>query len=144
MEREITSADWGGLTVLVKGGQHDAGIPFSAGAVAKGIFFSFSVTLLLAVIMGALAAFTPWEGIPDGAHWFAYVSIALGGMLAAKHSRRFGWIHGIAVGLVYFLLSAVAFQPEFEWSLLASTPWQTRAFWSAAAGAAGGILGVNL
>lgn len=130
--------------MLFKGGQHEAGIPFSVGAVAKGFFLSLSVTLLVAVILGTLAALTPWEGMPGEAHWFSYVSIALGGMLAAKHSRRFGWIHGAVVGLLYFVLSAVAFQPDFQWSLMAGGPWLVKAFWSAAAGAAGGIVGVNM
>lgn len=130
--------------MLVRGGQHDGAVPFSVGAVAKGILLSLCVTLLVAVVLGVLVALTEWEGIDGGAHWFSYVSIALGGMLAAKQSRRFGWVHGAVVGLVYFLISAVAFQPDFQWALLASGPWLAKAFWSAAAGAAGGILGVNI
>lgn len=134
----------GGLAVLSKGGQHDAGIPFSFGAVTKGIFLSLGVTLFVAVVLGIAVSLTQWEGISGGAHWFSYVSIALGGMLAAKHSRRFGWIHGAVVGLAYFTLSAIAFQPGFEWAIVLTGPWLMKAFWSAAAGAVGGVLGVNI
>lgn len=130
--------------MVFRGGQADAGGAFSIGAVAKGLFLSFAVTLLVALLLGIAVAITTWEGMTSGAHWFSYVSIALGGMLAAKHSRRFGWIHGIGVGLAYFVISAVAFQPGFEWSLLGTTPWLTKAFGSAAAGAFGGVVGVNL
>lgn len=130
--------------MLSKGGQGDAGIPFSLGAVAMGVFLSFGVTLFVAILLGIAVSLTQWEGLSGGAHWFSYVSIALGGMLAAKHSRRFGWIHGAIVGLAYIVISAVAFQPDFEWSLLVTGPWLGKAFWSAAAGAAGGVFGVNV
>jgi len=85
--------------MLVRSGQGDATSVLSLGAVAKGVFFSFAVTLLVALFLGIAVALTEWEGLSSGAHWFSYVSVALGGMLAAKHSRRYGGFMAPASGL---------------------------------------------
>jgi putative membrane protein, TIGR04086 family/integral membrane protein, TIGR04097 family len=130
--------------MLVRSGQGDGTAVFSLGALARGVVFSFAVTLLVALFLGIAVALTEWEGLSSGAHWFSYVSVALGGMLAAKHSRRYGWIHGAGVGLAYFAISAAAFQPDFEWALLVTTPWLVKGLGSAAAGALGGVIGINL
>lgn len=117
---------------------------FSLGAIGKGTALSFSLTFGAAVLLGLAAALTQWEGLTQGFGAFSYVCVGLGGMLAAKSSRRVGWLHGGMVGLVYFAISATLFQDGFSWGQLLTLPWLARAFWDFAAGAVGGVLGVNL
>lgn len=117
---------------------------FSIGAVIGGAFLGFAVTFAGAVLMGLAVSLTAWEGFAADLHWFSYVSIAIGGMLAGKRSRRVGWLHGGLVGVLYFAVSASLFQSGFAWGDLLTAQWLTRAFWSFAAGALGGALGVNL
>lgn len=117
---------------------------FSLGSVGKGTALSFSLTFGAAVLLGLAAALTDWEGLTRGFEAFSYACIALGGMLAARSSRRSGWLHGGIVGLAYFAISAALFQDGFTWSQLWTWPWLARAFWDFVAGAAGGVLGVNL
>lgn len=117
---------------------------FSIGAVLGGAFLGFLITFAGAVLVGLAVSLTPWEGISADLHWFSYVSIAIGGMLAGKRSQRVGWLHGGAVGLIYFVVASILFQGDFAWGDLLSTAWLARAFWSFAAGALGGALGINL
>ena len=128
---------WAGL----EGG---GGRAFSLAAVGKGTALSFSLTLGVAALLGLAAALTQWEGLRGGFEAFSYACVGLGGMLAGRSSRRWGWMHGGAVGLLYFAISAALFQEGFSWSLVLSGPWLLRAVWDVGAGAAGGILGVNL
>jgi len=130
--------------MLSKSGQGDVGIPFSVGAVVKGLLLSFGVTLLVAALLGIAVSLTQWEGIASGTYWFAYVSIALGAMLAARHGRKLGWLHGVAVGILYFLVSVVVLQPDFQWAALAAGPSLMKATGCVASGLVGGVVGVNV
>jgi len=130
--------------MVLKSGQGDGAASFSVGAVAKGVLLSFVATLLVSVFLGIAVYLTRWEGITSGAHWFAYASIGLGGMLAARHSRKLGWLHGVAVGAAYFLAASFLFQPGFEWHALPASPSLAKALGCLVSGAAGGILGVNV
>ncbi len=132
------------MRVARAGLEGGSGGVFSLSAVGKGTALSFSLTLGVAALLGLAAALTQWEGLRGGFEAFSYACVGLGGMLAGRSSRRWGWLHGGAVGLLYFAISAALFQEGFNWSLLLSGPWLARALWDVAAGAAGGILGVNL
>lgn len=132
-----------GRKMLSKSGSSGAGVSFSIGAVAKGVFLSFAVTLMVAVLLGLAVSLTQWEGIAAEAYWISYVSIALGAMLAARHSRQAGWLHGAVVGAVFFIVSAVFLQPEFEWAALAAGPSLAKALGCLASGLVGGVVGVN-
>lgn len=116
----------------------------SVGAVLAGAALGFGITFLGSVFMGFAVAITPWEGFDVDLHWFSYVCIGIGGVLAAKRSRRGGLFHGGMVGLVYFAAAALLFRPDFDWSDLIGTAALIKAAWSVAAGAAGGIVGVNI
>lgn len=115
----------------------------SIGAIIRGAALSFGVSFLGAVLLGLAVSLTAWEGFSFDLRGFSYVSVALGGMLAAKRSRRFGWLHGGGVGLLYFLLSAALFQGDFEWAHLLTGQYLLKALGSFGAGALGGVLGVN-
>lgn len=130
--------------MLSRSGQGDATMILSVGAVAKGILLSFGVTLLVAAFLGLAVSLTQWEGIAGGAYWFSYASIALGGMLAAKQSKKLGWLHGAVVGLAYFLIAVTLLQPEFQWGMLAAGTSLLKALGCLASGAVGGMLGVNV
>lgn len=124
------------------GGRSPARI--SIGAVFGGTCLGFAVTFAGAVLMGLAVSLTAWEGISADLHWFSYVSIAIGGMLAGRRSRRVGWLNGGLVGILYAAVTALAFQSGFSPGDLFTAGWLAKAFWSFVAGAAGGVLGVNL
>jgi len=116
----------------------------SVGAVISGAALGFAITFAGAALLGLAASLTAWQGIDADIAWFSYLSIALGGMLAAKRSRRTGWLHGGLVGLVYFAVSAAFFQSGFTWGDLLAQDALAKALYSFAAGALGGVLGINL
>ena len=135
----------GRITVGRSGtGEAARGPAFSPGAIAKGTCFSLLVTLLGATFLGLAVSLTEWEGIGAGLDGFAYVSIALGGMFAARQGRRLGWLHGIGVGLVYYAVTTLFFHGDFSLSKTLSSEWLLGALWAAIAGAIGGVVGVNL
>src|SRR5690625_2448885 len=87
---------------------------FSIGAIAKGTGLTFAVVLFSATLLGLAVSLTEWEGFSRGLGGFTYVSIGLGGMLAAKQSQKLGWLHGGLVGIAYHVLSSFFFQGNFS------------------------------
>ncbi len=124
-------------------GENASGSTFSIGAVVRGTGLSFLVTLLAAVLLGLAVSITEWEGFTGSLDGFTYVSVALGGMMAAKQSRKHGWLHGMLVGLVYYVISSFLFQDNFSIAQMSTGTWLLGALWSSCAGAVGGVLGVN-
>jgi len=53
-------------------------------------------------------------------------------------------LHGAAVGMVYFGISAALFQHDFAWSELLAGPLVMKGMWSTLSGAVGGVVGINL
>lgn len=116
---------------------------FSLSAIVKGTLLAFAVTLLSAILLGIAVSLTEWEGLSRGLDGFTYVGIALGGMMAAKQSQRFGWLHGGTVGFIYYLFSSLLFVGDFSIQTVTSAAWLAGTGWSVVAGAVGGVLGVN-
>lgn len=144
-ETDHVSARFKGGALMPRSGSNESVQPIvSVGAIISGTGTSFLVTLLSAVLLGLTVSLTEWEGLSFSLDGFAYVSIAIGGMFAARRSRRMGWLHGAAVGVLYCALASLLFQDDFAVTHLLRPAWLWSAWWSCVAGAAGGILGVNL
>jgi putative membrane protein (TIGR04086 family) len=114
-------------------------VPFLSGLLWAGIWLGAG-TLLLSLLLASTALqetqLTPWV---YGIHAFAAFC---GGFVAAKRTGRKGWYYGAVTGVLYTLAVLVA-------SFLAvDTAWSLRvaamAGLTGAAGAVGGMLGVNI
>lgn len=127
--------------MLSRGNQGESS--FSIGAVLGGSVLSFAVTFVGAILLGAAVSWTEWNGLSSGLSYFSYAAVAIGGMWAAKRSRRMGWVHGGVVGVAFVVISALLFQPDFQLNQLIDSTVLIKIIWSAAAGALGGVLGVN-
>lgn len=132
------------MVVRSGSGEGVSGSTFSVAAIVKGTGLSFLVTLFAAVMLGLAVSITEWEGFTGGLDGFTYVSVALGGMLAAKQSRNLGWLHGLIVGFIYYVISSFLFQSDFSIAQMSTGPWLLEAAWCCVAGAVGGVLGVNI
>ena len=115
------------------------------GAVAAGVAATFAAGIVTA---GVLAAVVYWTSVTEQAATgvllvLGLASLAAGAGYAARRAGTLGWAHGLAVGVVYSGLS-LALQPlwfpgSFAWGAAAG-----RLLLGAAAGALGGVIGVNL
>jgi putative membrane protein (TIGR04086 family) len=71
------------------------------------------------------------------------LSIAFGGMLAAKSSKKVGWLKGGITGVVYVLF-AFMISSLFGGSILMGSIIFSDILLGVIAGAVGGIIGVNV
>lgn len=125
------------------GGGGGGGLPLAPGAIVKGSLFSLGVALLSSLLLSLVVSIADWNTFPASLLAFHYISIGLGGVLAARSARRLGWLHGGLVGLVYTVVLSVIFSETLSVSLFMETEWLMQALWGFAAGVAGGVLGVN-
>jgi len=116
----------------------------SVGAVLRGTLFSLGLTFVASVCLAVAVAATEWGGELALIPWFSHLSIALGGLLAARASRRSGWLHGALVGGAYFLVAALFFQGGLDVTGVVAAISFPRMLGWVAAGALGGVLGINL
>lgn len=126
-----------------RGGGGGAGFLFAPGAVLKGALLSLGVALLASLLLSLIIYLANWENLPSTLNAFHYISIALGGVLAARSAKRLGWLHGGLVGIVYTVALAFLFAEEMSLGALVETEFLLQALWGFLAGVAGGALGVN-
>ncbi len=114
-------------------------------ALAKAILWAVGLTAVLFLLAALLLTYTPMPEhlIPFIVIVTSLLSVAVGGMEAAKAAKSRGWLKGTLVGVLYsiilFLLSSVAGGIGGAGSYLLV---MTVLF--LLVGAAGGILGINL
>ncbi len=115
------------------------------GAVAVGVVATFAVSLATAAILAAVVYWTSATEQAAGGVLFALglASLAAGAGYAARRAGTLGWAHGVAVGVAYSVLS-LGLQPLWFPGTLAWGAAGTRLLLGAAAGALGGVVGVNL
>lgn len=115
------------------------------GAVVAGVIAMFALTLLLSAALAAAIYFTDvTEGDLAGVLYYAgLVTVVAGGAVAGRRAETRGWLHGGLAGLGYVIVSlavgSILFPGTALWAGLAGK--LATAF---AAGALGGVLGVNL
>lgn len=116
-----------------------AAAPFLSGLLWSGIWLGVG-TLLLSLLLAGTALqeseLTPWV---YGIHAFAAFC---GGFVAARRTGRRGWYYGAVTGVLYTLAVLVAsfLALDAAWSLRVAV----MAGATGAAGAVGGMLGVNV
>lgn len=121
-----------------------AGAFFAPGAVVKGTLFSLGVAFFASLLLSFVVYLADWEDPPATLTAFHYISIGLGGVLAARSARRLGWLHGGLVGVVYTLVLTLLFAEGGSVSAQLLAPKALyELLWGFIAGVAGGALGVN-
>lgn len=125
------------------GGAGGAGVMFAPGAVVKGTLLSLGVALLASLLLSLVITLASWDPFPSYLEAFHYISIGLGGVLAAKHARTLGWLHGGIVGVIYTVFMAFLFTDGMSFSALLQPEWLLNLLWGFVAGVIGGVLGVN-
>lgn len=126
-----------------RGGGGGSGGSLAPGAIVKGTLFSLGVALLASLLLSLVVTIADWHSIPASLTAFHYISIGLGGVLAARSSKRLGWLHGGLVGVVYTAVLSALFTDGISASSFMQPEWLLQALWGFVAGVAGGILGVN-
>lgn len=126
-----------------RGGGGGSGFLFAPSAIIKGTLFSLGVALLASLLLSLVVTLADWNNFPPSLLSFHYISIGLGGVLAARSSRRFGWLHGGIVGVIYTLTISILFTDGLASNMFMSPEWLSQALWGFLAGVAGGVLGVN-
>lgn len=116
---------------------------FAPGAILKGTLFSLGVALITALVLSSVITLADWESFPSYLGIFHYISIGLGGLLAARRARNFGWMHGGVVGVLYTVLLAFLFTEGMTLSGLVQGQGLLDLLYGFAAGVIGGILGIN-
>jgi len=118
---------------------------FRWGALAAGLAVTFIVSLAAAGLVALAIYATPITEQSASAFLFALgvASLVLGAGYAGHLARTLGWVHGLAVGLGYVLVSLVLQPMLFSggWSLGGTLQ---RLLLGVAAGTLGGVFGVNL
>lgn len=118
-------------------------LPIDIIAVVRGTLLGAGFALLGAVLLSVVITLAELDPIPTYLYAFHYVCIALGAALAARNTKRLGWLHGGLVGVLYLLFIAWLFPPGFHLVASASANWLPGILYSFAAGALGGVIGVN-
>lgn len=119
--------------------------PVDARAVAAGVIVVTALTVFMSAILAvAIYTTTITEAHVSGLlYYLGLASVAAGGAVAARRARGRGLIHGGLTGLAYVLISLLVGAVLFPGSLVAAA--MTRKVLTAlVAGAAGGIIGLNI
>lgn len=128
----------------VRGGGGKGGASFAVGAVVKGTLFSLGVAVGTALLLSVVVIVADWSTLSPYLVAFHYVAIGAGGIVAARRAKRFGWLHGGIVGVLFTIIVALLFADSASISTLLESKWLLSSLWGFAAGVAGGVLGVNL
>ena len=118
---------------------------FRWGAVAMGVVVTFIISLVAAGVLALTIYATSITEQQASAVLLllGLASLLLGAGYAAHRARTMGWAHGVVVGLAYVLLSLVLQPVLFAGSWTVGGILQ-RLMLGIAAGALGGVSGVNL
>lgn len=125
--------------------QQPESIGYDIMAVLKSSIVAVVITLICFTIFAVIIKVVDMQEtiIPPVVQVVRTLSIAFGGMLAARASKKMGWLKGGITGIVYilwaFIISSLFGGTEFMGSLIFSD-----ILLGVVAGAVGGIIGVNI
>jgi putative membrane protein (TIGR04086 family) len=91
---------------------------FSLAAVIKGVLISLGFSLLLAFLLSLIITAFNGNELHGYLQFFHYISIALGGIIAARSAKTLGWAHGALVGILYAVVVTGLFVEGFTLSTL--------------------------
>ncbi len=125
--------------VVVRGGG------FQVSALAAGVVAAFAVSLAAAGIIALVVYTTTVSEQAASSLLFTtgLLSLALAAGYGARLAGTLGWVHGLAIGLVYVLVTLVLTPLLFPGALTFAGAVQRLAL-GAVIGALGGVAGVNL
>ncbi len=114
-------------------------------AIGQGLLLAMIVALAGFALLSVVSTLSGWDELPSSLYAFHYVSIAVGGLQAARRAQRWGWLHGGMVGLLYALLVAgfMGTGQLAQFQVLVQPSGLLHLFLAFIAGSAGGMLGVN-
>ena len=114
-------------------------------AVLKGSLIAIIITLFFFTLFAVIIKVADLQEsiIPPVVQVVRTLCIAFGGLLAARASKKMGWLKGGITGILYiliaFIISSLFGESNFMGSLILSD-----LLLGAVAGAVGGIIGVNI
>jgi len=118
--------------------------PVSLSAVLKGSLIALGAATFFSFLLALIYWLTPLSEVT--LDWFAFLIVGastLGGAtVAGREAGNRGLYHGLAVGIVFFLMT-LAFSFVFFSGQSSTGLWQEFLL-AAVAGAAGGVIGVGL
>ncbi|HZJ58123.1 MAG TPA: TIGR04086 family membrane protein [Clostridia bacterium] len=114
-------------------------------AILKSSIIAIIITLICFTFFAIIIKVADLQEtiIPPVVQVIRTLSIAFGGMLAAKSSKKVGWLKGGITGVVYVLLAFII-SSLFGGSIFMGTLIFSDILLGAIAGAVGGIIGVNI
>lgn len=121
---------------------------FETAALKTGFMWAVLVTLFFGVVLGMWVTLSPRPQyyMPVVLNLCLLAGVTAGGLAGGFHARRQGFLHGGAVGILYgFLLVAIsAVIAGGDINILLGSPLLLRLPLLILAGAAGGLVGVNI
>ena len=118
---------------------------YDIAAILKSSLVAVIITLICFTLFAVIIKVADMQEtiIPPVVQVVRTLSIAFGGMLAARASKKMGWLKGGITGIVYilwaFLISSLFGGPAVMGSLILSD-----LLLGVVAGAVGGVIGVNI
>lgn len=115
--------------------------------ICKGVLVSLAVSLFAVLLLSCISLVSDGSLIEDYLRYImvgiTVVSIFCGSAFAAQRMGSCGLLIGVAVGLIYVLIS-LAFGMEIAQDIVTLPVMATKFAAGMAAGALGGLVGVNL
>jgi putative membrane protein (TIGR04086 family) len=113
------------------------------GAILYGTIIAVIISVLFMAVGGTIMYYTNYtdEMIPLIGLAIMFISIFTGGLITAKKAGKYGWLHGLCVGLI-FLLITVLYNFAFPGSIIGFSVIK-KILASVFAGCLGGIWGVG-
>lgn len=118
---------------------------FKLRAILIGFIWALGISFFLALLLGVILHYTSLSSalLPSFAALIFFLSILFGGTIAARSAGNNGLLNGIAVGIVYLIIS-VAINTISSPVSLGLVAFFKKLAYSLVAGALGGIIGVGL
>jgi putative membrane protein (TIGR04086 family) len=112
--------------------------------MAKGVLYAYFISLVVFLVFSALIQYTPMTEaiLPFIAYATSLGAIFAAAAYVARRLKTKGWLNGGITGLAYLMglvIFAAVLLPDFHVHL----GYMSKAFLAFAAGAAGGIFGIN-
>ena len=114
-------------------------------AILRSSFIAIIISLICFTIFAAIIKLADMQEsiITPVVQVVRTLSIAFGGMLAARASRKMGWLKGCITGILYIFLAFIISSLFGDFHIMGSLIFSDLLL-GAVAGAVGGIIGVNI
>ncbi|HHY10485.1 MAG TPA: TIGR04086 family membrane protein, partial [Firmicutes bacterium] len=77
---------------------------FNVTAAVQGLFFTVLLVILISLVLAVMVSFFDWESSTKILNVLAHSAVIGGAIWAGNRCGKKAWLHGVAVGVMAFLL----------------------------------------